>query len=74
MAVTGHGSPYTWLAYILSVNRVKPYIHYMFGEWEGYSKCSADCGWGRKERSRQCQQVNLRTMQTLATGLDAQLG
>ena len=73
MAVTGHGSPYAWLAYILSINRAKPYIHYMFGEWEGYSKCSADCGWGTKERSRACQQVNLRTMQTLFTGLDAQL-
>ena len=45
----------------------------MFGDWEGYSKCSADCGWGTKDRVRACQEVNLATMQTLQTGLDAQL-
>ena len=73
MAVTGHGAPYTWLAYVLNKNRVKPYIHYMFGDWEGFSKCSADCGWGTKHRTRVCQQVNLRTMQTLRTDLDAQI-
>ena len=73
MAVTGHGSPYNWLAYVLNKNRVKPFIHYMFGDWEGYNKCSADCGWGTKQRTRACQQINLRTMQTLQTDLDAQL-
>ena len=73
MAVTGHGAPYNWLAYVLNKNRVKPFIHYMFGDWEGYNKCSADCGWGTKQRTRACQQVNLRTMQTLHTDLDAQL-
>ena len=33
MAVTGLGSPYAWLPYMLSSGRVKPYIHYMFGDW-----------------------------------------
>ena len=73
MAVTGHGSPYAWLAYILSVGRTKPYIHYMFAHWDRYSKCSADCGWGTKSRSRVCQQVDLKSMQTLQTELDPQL-
>ena len=73
MAVTGHGSPYAWLAYILSADRVKPYIHYLFGDWDSFGRCSADCGWGEKTRYRACQEVNLKTMQTLRTGLDAQL-
>ena len=45
----------------------------MFGDWASFNRCSADCGWGQKTRSRACQEVNLRTMQTLRTGLDAQL-
>ena len=73
MAVTGHGSPYAWLAYILTADRIKPHIHYMFGDWESFGRCSADCGWGEKTRYRACQEVNLKTMQTLRTGLDAQL-
>ena len=58
---------------LVPADRTKPHIHYMFGEWESYGKCSADCGWGTKERTRACQQVSLLTMQTLETGLDAQL-
>ena len=46
---------------------------YMFGEWGRYSRCSADCGWGQKRRSRSCQQVNLKTMQTLKSDLDPSL-
>ena len=58
---------------LVKANRVKPYIHYMFGDWGAYSKCTADCGWGTKVRTRACQEVNLKTLQTVQTGLDAQL-
>ena len=72
-AVTGHGTPYDWLPYILSSTRVKPYLHYMFGDWGRYSQCSADCGWGEKQRTRVCQQMNFITMQTMQTDLDPKL-
>ena len=44
------------ILHLFQAGRTKPYIHYMFAEWERFSKCSADCGWGTKNRARICQQ------------------